>query len=132
MMIHQVLRRTYPVESRVMQHLSPGPFHHRTKIALDVPGYTPGPTYPGHVSDASAVSWSVSESGPADQVSAGTAGSRKDTGHRESRPSTAQNLNTGAAEGYAVGPDVAAAAVVQVVVAILLLPLLPGGLSLLS
>ncbi|MCI88181.1 hypothetical protein A2U01_0109467, partial [Trifolium medium] len=33
--------------------------------------------HPEHGSDAPAVSWSVSESGPVDQVSAGTAGSRK-------------------------------------------------------
>ncbi|MCI63669.1 hypothetical protein A2U01_0084926, partial [Trifolium medium] len=59
------------------------------------------------VSDAPAVSWSVSESGPADQVSTGTAGSRKVAGHRESQPSPARNRNTGAAEGCEVEPDAA-------------------------
>ncbi|MCI57655.1 hypothetical protein A2U01_0078906, partial [Trifolium medium] len=33
--------------------------------------------HPEHGFDGPAVSWSVSESGPADQVTAGTAGSKK-------------------------------------------------------
>ncbi|MCI95524.1 hypothetical protein A2U01_0116822, partial [Trifolium medium] len=46
--------------------------------------------------------------------------------HRESQPSPAQNLNTGAAKGCEVEPDVAPAVVLAVVaVVLLLLPVLP-------
>ncbi|MCI46835.1 hypothetical protein A2U01_0068076, partial [Trifolium medium] len=46
--------------------------------------------------------------------------------NRESQPSPAQNLNTGAAEGYEVELDAAPAVVLVVVtVVVLLLPVLP-------
>ncbi|MCI87099.1 hypothetical protein A2U01_0108380, partial [Trifolium medium] len=40
--------------------------------------------------------------------------------HRESQPSPAHNLNTGAADGCKVEPDVAPATVLEVVVVVLL------------
>ncbi|MCI55437.1 hypothetical protein A2U01_0076688, partial [Trifolium medium] len=69
-------------------------------------------------SDAPAVSWSVSESGPADQPSVGERSvvipsPSCSASHRESQPSPAHNMNTSAAEGCKVEPDAAPAAVLE-------------------
>ncbi|MCI70678.1 hypothetical protein A2U01_0091941, partial [Trifolium medium] len=75
--IHQVLKRTGPKESHIMPHQSVCLTRHwRHPIEGSVP-HNLDSKHPKHGFDAPAVSWSVSESGLADQVSAGTAGSRK-------------------------------------------------------
>ncbi|MCI86763.1 hypothetical protein A2U01_0108044, partial [Trifolium medium] len=59
----------------IMPHISVGLTRHRRHPTEgDVP-HNLDSKHPKHGSDAPAVSWYVSESGPADQVSAGTAGS---------------------------------------------------------
>ncbi|MCI70806.1 hypothetical protein A2U01_0092069 [Trifolium medium] len=77
MTIHQVLKRTGPEESHIMPHLSIGITRHLRHPAEGGVPHNLNSKHPKHGSDAPAVSWSVSENGLADQVSAGTAGSRK-------------------------------------------------------
>ncbi|MCI58905.1 hypothetical protein A2U01_0080160, partial [Trifolium medium] len=70
--IHQVLKRTGPEESHIMPHQSVSLTRHRRHSTEDGEMRSPGSKHPGHGSDAPAVSWSIFENGPADQVSAGT------------------------------------------------------------
>ncbi|MCI57410.1 hypothetical protein A2U01_0078661, partial [Trifolium medium] len=77
--IHQVLRRTGPVENDREPHPTVCPSHHRSLPAVegDMP-HNPDSIHPEHGSDAPTVLWSVSENAPLNMASEGTAGSRKE------------------------------------------------------